>query len=58
MAKPQINFNANFNNQGMRATGSINGVPILGPIKGNGSVTVNKQWGQPASVTVKKGLGF
>ncbi len=55
---PTVNFNASFNNQGMKATGNVQGVPVFGPIKGNGSVTVDKKWGQPAQVQVKKGLGF
>ena len=53
-----VNFNASFNNQGMHASGNVSGVPVFGPIKGNGSVTIDKKWGQPAQVQIKKGLGF
>ncbi len=53
-----LNFNATVNNQGLNATGSVSGVKILGPIKGNGSVTVNKQWGRPATVSTTTGWGF
>jgi hypothetical protein len=53
-----INFNASFNNQGLHATGNVSGVPVLGPIKGSGSVSIDKKWGQPAQVQITKGLGF
>jgi hypothetical protein len=53
-----LNFNATINNRGVTANGSVSGVPVFGPIKGNGSVTINKQWGQPARITTSRGVGL
>ncbi len=55
---PTLNFNATINNRGVTANGSVSGVPVFGPIKGNGSVTINKQWGQPARITTSRGVGL
>ena len=59
-ARPPISFNASatINNRGIQASAQVAGVPVFGPLKGNGTVTVNKPFGQPAQVSTKVGVGL